>query len=186
MAQSLPAEESRCHVGKAQLPRHATLDLPAVIIANLVDMDTCTSQSATSRRDRQQIPAVCKDTTGVLPTAPTPQMGPRDGDDNIDNKILDRREERDDHFVVSWEQFLQSTTFHGIRYIFEKTEFSLRRLVYIYLILKPHAEISLNITSNQRTQHLGRGMGCYNSKGSHWQWGGMDIERKKKKFMGAC
>ncbi len=132
MAQSLPQGESRHDVGMPQLSRRATPDLPAVNIPNIVDIDTGTTQCATSRQDCQQIPVVCRNITEVTlrPTPPTPQIRPRVAYDDMDIEALNRREGRNDHFMVSLEQFLQSTTFHGIRYIFEKTEFSLRRLVY--------------------------------------------------------
>ena len=36
--------------------------------------------------------------------------------------------------VPSWSQFTQTTTFHGVKYIFQNTGFSLRRSVYKQLI----------------------------------------------------
>ncbi len=103
---------------------------PAMTPVNLPDTDTMRLTAYNGDPSRSTNVA---DTSGpILVTAKTKSTHHADTVyDDMDIEKLNLREGRDDHFMLSFEQFLQSTTFHGIRYVFEKTEFSLRRLVHL-------------------------------------------------------
>ncbi len=126
MAQSGPARESCPDVEMAQLSLEANTDLSAVNVRNMN-----ASQTKESARDSPNPPELCWGPTGEeLSTGSTP-IGPGVAHEDIDLAALNRRKDSDDYAMVTLEQFADSTTFHGIRYIVEKTPFSIRRLVSI-------------------------------------------------------
>ncbi len=91
----------------------------------------------------------------VVPSNDTAELGTGRGNSDADEEAMNLREGRYDHFMTSLDQFLQSTTFHGIRYIFQKSEFRNRRYALVQPMLQQGREKLLcGFISNVRGMQL--------------------------------